>query len=362
MRRIGIITFHRAINYGAALQTVATWRYFNHYSEVCEIVDYIPNNETNDNRSNIRKMLHLIKSCLFFRSAIQERMKYKKFIDFVQKNANISSYTLFGDKEAQEFSFDYDIMVSGSDQILNTSLTGNSQMYYLSFYSGKKISYASSFGKENIPKEEIDLIKKQLVKFEKISCREESAVNIVEEYIHKKADLVLDPCFLLSVDEWKKYEDRKNIVKGDYILVYAMEDSDALRKTINTYKLHNSNCKIYVIKGTKIKDIYGTKVLNGIGPSEFLKLIDNSKLVITNSFHGIVFSIIFQKKFISIAHSTRNTRISNVLSIIKCEDYLIDNQVGKNVLDCVIDGTAVSKCINEYVENSKKYIEDAIRE
>ena len=211
--KIGMLTFHRANNLGAVLQAAALCKYLNDKKYDCEIIDFIPNNEVLKFHS-LRKGAHIIKSILTINTRYNLLMKEYKFNIFRKKNMKISKHRYYGDRDIERKELKYEVLISGSDQILNTSLTGNSEAYYLRFMTDcKKISYASSFGREDISEYEIKLIKEELAKFDALSVREKSAINIIKKSSGRVAELVLDPVYILTVKELEEISSKKLILK-----------------------------------------------------------------------------------------------------------------------------------------------------
>lgn len=343
-----MITFHNAFNIGANLQAYALNKYINENIGDCEIIDFIPNNRVVQ-QSKFKKCLHLIKAAISF----PLKGKEKKFKIF-QKKYKISNRQFNGDNDIFANPPRYDILISGSDQALNATLSGNSKSFYLGFYDNcKKISYASSFGRKEISDVETNLIKSQLIKFSAISVREQSGADIIKEIIGKDAQLVLDPVFLLSADEWRTLS-TKSKLPDKYIFVYLMECSyemlNVIEQVRQEYKL-----PIIVAYGVcgAIDNVIEAK---NCGPKDFIYYLDNAELVVTNSFHGTAFSIILEKDFICVAHSKRNERLANIMDLCKEADKLILKQPKSDIKNNVVLGANANKYISEHIKRSKDYL------
>lgn len=128
----------------------------------------------------------------------KKRKREYRFDEYRKKYFKMTEQHFYGDNCIKDELKDFDILISGSDQILNTTLTGNSRAYYLDFFEGKKISYASSFGRTNITQNEIDLIKSELPHYSAVSVREKSAGEIIKRISGIDSELVMDPVFLLK--------------------------------------------------------------------------------------------------------------------------------------------------------------------
>lgn len=353
---IGMITFHRAQNIGANLQSYALNRFIIENVGHCEIIDYYPNNQT-AHKHKVRRLLGAVKSHVF----ADKYKAYLKFCDFQNKNYVLSHKSYYGDADIKKCAPKYDVLISGSDQILNTTLSKKSTAYYLDFDdNAKKVSYASSFGRENITSDEVELIKTELVKFNKLSVREMSAGGIIKAQIGVNCDFVLDPVFLLSEEQWMGLEKQVKI-PSKYILAYAMEVTEIFISTLEMVK-KEFNLPVIVIYGCKDNHcIDGTKI-SDCGPSEFLSYIDNASVVVTNSFHGISFSLIFGKKVICVAHSVRNARLQNIMTLIENQSKLVDNLIEKNIKEYIVDCYAESAKLLPLIESSKRYLFSALKE
>lgn len=359
--RVGFVTFHRAINYGAALQTAALSKYINDNICPCEVIDFVPNNNGRPSSSKLRRCLSRVKAMAYSVFFYKKNQKKKKFEKFFKKHIFASKRTYFGDKDICDKPPKYDIYLSGSDQILNTTLTGNSRAFYLSFVGeGKKISYASSFGRKEVSDTEIDFIKEYLPSFEILSVREKSAGEIILREIGRSCVDVADPVFLLDGATWRKMS-KKLRLQGKYILVYAMENSEMMANAIEALR-EAYNYPMYIIcGGDSAQELDGEKIC-GLGPSEFIGAIEGAEMVLTNSFHGTAFSMIFGKKLYCVSHTTRNARLENILAEVDMEDMLISPKTEKkNIVKKMINGVSAYENLKPRIDVSKKYLADNIK-
>lgn len=352
--KIGIVTFHRAQNYGANLQAFALNSYINQLGYDCEIIDLYPNNAGRPSNNIIRRLLSSVKSIILL--CIDKRIR--RFAKFQKENYKMSSEKYYGDIDMGEASQRYDVLISGSDQILNTTLTGDTKSYYLTFDdTAKKISYGSSFGRTSISGTECALIDSELVKFSSLSVREKCNQAIIEQRIGVGSTLVLDPVFLISKESWEK-KATKCKLHSKYILVYAMETTELLNNTVKDI-CDRLMLPVYIIYGCSKRFVNSWTVVKNCGPSEFLSYIIGASVVITNSFHGTAFSIIFEKQFVCVSHSTRNSRLENIMELIGKQDKLIKKE---DDIPEIIDGKEAAIAIYPYIESSKDYLKIALNE
>ena len=181
---------------------------------------------------------------------------------------------------------EYDYIVIGSDQIWNPKIDSCSDCVYLpEIPADKKIAYAVSFGTTDISSEESERIVPLIRGFKNISCREESGTRFINEAANVKAVTVLDPVMLLSKGEWIRFEQKPEFIRNrKYVFRYILGD----------YKYDKLTENIGIRLGADIVDPKSEKIV--IDPREFLYLIDHAELVLTDSFHGAVFSVLFGKK------------------------------------------------------------------
>lgn len=351
--KIGIITFHRAYNIGANLQAYALQKFIEDNICNAELIDYYPNNEVPQRQSLVRKLLHLCNVLIHYKEMHAETKRERKFETFWREYYNLSATSYYGDKDFILADKSYDIYISGSDQILNTTLSGNSESYYLKSISGKKISYASSFGRESISDVEHRLIKSELKSFSALSVREKTAADIIEEDIKIRPELVLDPVFLLTAEEWRRLAVLPKI--DSYIFAYAMEDTPQIRAAVEEAKELWELPVVLVAGSRSARQLPGSLDLE-CGPREFLGYISNASYVITNSFHGTALSIIFGKEFVAVAHASRNIRLKNITNMIGAETLMVNENCDKPIQECIIHGDIAYSKLQANIGKSKSYL------
>lgn len=355
--KAGLITFHRADNYGAVLQASALLKYINKNICKCELIDYVPNNFGFPDNGFLRRTLRLGKNTFKYFTKHSRMVRKNRFEKFRQKNYILSRNTYHGDEMIHKNPPEYDILISGSDQILNLTLSKNSISYYLAFGKNvKKVSYASSFGRNDISKEEEQAICKYLPDFDALSVREKSAIDLLKKYIDKDVENVTDPVFLMNKDEWNEIADEKRDPKRKFIFVYAMENTEVVRSTVDVVSKKYNMPVIKVSGGCDMDGIFGNEDKK-CGPEQFLSYIKNAEIIITNSFHGMAFSHIFEKDFYAIAHTRRNSRIKDLLEISGNDCNIISSV--EDDMTKVINGKKAFQKMQEIIETSKKYLKES---
>ena len=346
--KTGIITFHRAINYGAVLQAFALKRKIEELGAAASVIDYInPKDEKGYNLIQTSNLKSFISSLLKY---VFRKKKYIKFIDFRNRHLNLTS-EIKNKNDLKLLNKRFDAFITGSDQVWNYNITDGDMVYLLDFADiGKRNSYAASFGVTDISEKYKEEYKKILNDFSNISVREKAGARIIQELCYKKVPVVLDPTLLLDRFEWEKIA--KPYKRNKYILIYLLAPSEAVYKLAE--KLSDDfNLEIIVISVDFRSFKFGRKYkcILTAGPEEFLGLFTNAEYVITNSFHGTVFSIIFNKKLIVdyLKDKGRNTRLENILHLFNLENRVLKND---NYLELCTDVNY--KNVNIILENQRK--------
>ena len=358
-KKIGILTFHQCINYGAILQTFALQKYLNRFDNVnAEVINY--ENKTFKEKYTIRRFFKKQKISYFIYNYLVMPfwfIKKHRFNKFTKKNIKISKLC----KNSSQIK-DYDLYVVGSDQVWNLSTTNYDYTYFLDFVcdNKKKSSYAASFGVDKLPAVATEKVKKLLSSFNSISVRENQGKSIVSTLVKNNVDVVLDPTLLLNKDEWLKYASNCNKSNEKYVLIYQLAYSKSL---VNFAKkiANKKGYRIVTIDGNPRQFIRAKYVLSA-GPSEWLKLFFNAECIVTNSFHGLVFSLNLNKNFFFEYLKngiTVNSRLKNVAEIFKIEDRLIDNNLNNTEYNNP-DFEKINKILDFERAKSYKWIENNI--
>lgn len=319
--RTATITFHKAINYGAILQTYALQKSILKLGIDNDIIDYdcklISNEYKFINLNSIRSFVRsFIKSFIGFRLYYCKKEKFKLFI---KKYIVLTNPVTKNVLKSEEFNNKYDFFITGSDQVWNCEITNFDKTYMLDFVEDdkKKKSYAASFGIEKIPSIYELEYKSYLEKFSTILLREQTGARIVENLLNKKVETVLDPVFLLSKEEWNKIikPNKFDEIQGNYILVYmpTVEMKIFAEDLSKKYNLPIYNITEPIIRK---KNSFG-KIESSLGPDEFISAIKNAKYVVTASFHATVFSIIYNKEFFININSKGKSRGSRLIDLLE---------------------------------------------
>lgn len=318
--RIGIMTFHNAINYGAVLQAYALRTYLSRMMphDDVSIIDYRCKKIADGyrifafqrERSFARTLLFNALRLFYVPYNIRNRIH---FCNFIQNNLPCVKPKNLDD---------YDCIVYGSDQIWNQNLTGNDLCYFGAGYSKKKIAYAASDGKSLVISEEIAYL---LDSYLAIGCREKSlCVALSQKYPGKSVKTVCDPVFLLGKDEWGKIA--LPVRKKSFILVYKIGDSDLIDKAAEKLRMETGKKVIQICYRRSLRKwfIKNQNVRTAVHPRVFLGYIQNADLVCTTSFHGTALSIIFEKDFYTFQIPKNEERITCLLEAVGLSERYID--------------------------------------
>lgn len=355
--KIATLTYHRALNYGAVLQAYALQAaVHNKYPDVeIGVLDY-RNNKIEANRKLFRvsKNKRLKQNLYLLMSVPLRAKKVRSFDAFLHKNINLIS-----DAQVQKASIDKFIV--GSDQVWNFELSGNDTTYMLDFVSDKKkkYSYAASIGKWDIDASEQEAIK-LLTDFSKISVREQSASDFIGKQIGQDITTVVDPVFLLNKEAWMKIESIPAVRYENYIFVYGFGNEEKTMIAVAKEFAQKYDAKIIMLKDTlhKYDDV---TVVSGIRPEEFVWLIDHARMVITNSFHGTSFSVIFNKEFLSIPNIGKGSRIRELLEKFGLTTRLYCGENSSTVQN-EVDWNAVNEKVLTEVCASYEFLDKIISE
>ncbi len=368
MKKIATITFHASYNHGSNLQAYALQEFIykitNNDCEYKIINLRTPRQkEMYDvvwNKKGIKKR---IKSILYHKEKKDIITKNELFENFIREKLNLTEeYNSL--EELKDTNFDFDYYISGSDQLWNIKAYDFDWANYLEFVKkGKKISYSASFGpkREIWSEEEKKRVIKNLLKYDTISVREEGSYQIIKELISSNPNINIDPTLLLNKDEWLKLINKEKLIKERYILLYDLKEQD------ETYKIAKNiskklNIPIYIVKeNLKCKYLYRFKNYLKCGPLEFLNLINNAELVLSSSFHGTVFSIIFNKPFYAI-NGNKDFRINNILKIMGLENRSLEiDNIKEKINDYKnLDFSKSEEILDTERKRSEEYLKNAL--
>lgn len=337
MINVGILTFHRAVNYGAVLQSYAlTMACRNKCGVNCEIIDYhCPFIEQYYNSRFLllpRNWKRLISYILFNGNIFPNK---KRLESFLEDHNCLSNRAFFSEENLNAIVDTYSSIISGSDQVWSPLAAGFDRAYFLTFVEekNKKRSYAASLGVSDLTEEQLNEYGIRLSGFHNYSVREPSAKDIIEKILPStRVTVDVDPTLLLNRQEWLSSicdERIRNKIKklDSYILVYCISENSSLFCLAKKLSLMLNKKVIYI--NDKWRPRVGVINISKCNIDEWLTLFLKASYVVTDSFHGTVFSVIFGKTFCTFQalNSKRSTRILSLLSALELEDRIINEKL-----------------------------------
>lgn len=360
--KIGIITFHFVNNFGGALQAYALRKVVTEQCKVeTEIIDY---------RNWFIRLTDFVRifpiSCNFkeivsgLKTMPKRIARKRKFNQFVQQN-NPLSRRYNNRWQIKKHIPDDDKYICGSDQIWNPLLTmGIVPTYYMAFEkdSGKKIAYAPSFGTDGIAKCFEKTIASYVMQIGHLSVREKSGQELIKRLTGRDAVRLIDPAFLLNKEQWGEIA-VPPMQSEPYILLYIMQKDDEVYSYVKEIK-EQKKIKIVEISRYGYKPKFVDESLVDIGPAEFLGLFQNAEYVCTNSYHGLAYSLIFEKDFCLVPCKRFRARIDNMLELLQID--LTKSKLGDAELTAAYDKEFVRNTINKEKEKAISYLVRSVDE
>lgn len=362
--KVGIITYHASHNYGSMLQAYALQQTVISLGHDCDIINF----RTHKQRQGYlpfycgRRLRGKIKALLYPRLAWERRKKYRMFESFIRDNYILSASEYHTNADLCNAEFDYDVYISGSDQIWNTSCFDFDWAYYLNFVKrGKKIAYAPSMG----PKANLEIasstfgkIRHYAESYHSISVREQGTAELFKEITGKEATIMLDPTLLLSFERWSGLAGVTPLIKGDYVLLYTPWYDKGL------YAKAEEIAVKFGVKVVCTLGDYAQRYRNNsnfifhtaVGPIQFLNIAKYSQFIVCASFHAVVFSIIFRKPFYAY-NGMEDNRIFQLLSLTALERYCHEPE--RNILNESFQEFDMAQC---KLETSRLASVDFLRE
>lgn len=376
MKKVGIITYHHYYNYGTALQAYALQRAIDNIDGYhAELIDYRLVEEQKLSTLQmvwlrIRRMPTYIVEWDRVRALKKygnELVKKHPAFDCFFRDEFVTGGKVYSDyKDLYKDAPVYEIMVTGSDQTWSP-LVGFFPAMFLEFGSPKalRISYAASIGVSKLTKEEANYLNTHLQPYEAISCRERLGTEILQSTVKgKTVTNVLDPTLLLTREDWNKIAVCPKI-KGDYILCYFIGHKPYYREIAQQLSKDMGLPLVFI--PVSWQDLgKGNTLVPDAGPKEFLGLIRDARLVLTDSFHGTIFSINYRKSFYSFTKieggksASDNSRLYDILSKLHLEDRLYDTSGKIKFSD--VDYTEAEVLLENERKHSLDYLHEALKD
>jgi hypothetical protein len=371
MKKIGIITFHSSHNCGSIMQAYAMQKIVEKMGYKPEIIDYSNEGQRNlyavkQKNTNIKK---IIKNAVLIPFRKRLYTNFNDYEEYKNEHLYLSKRKYTEKKQLANIENQYDAFISGSDQIWNVTCADFDDSYLLDFVKEKKkIAYAPSFGAKNITKYSNDISKHKalLEQYSAISSREKNGKKWLEELLGINIPVVLDPTLLINCDDYNDIIEDSG-VQGEYIFYYCpsfIKVADEFVKEISKkYKLPviTWGAKGYI---THCEFKNNFKITYHQNPGIYLDLIKNAKLVVTTSFHGTVFSTVFNKNFWVVKNGGMlgdDDRVKTLLEQLNYQNRLIDpNNYNIEKIFEDVDYTDYKKNLEKARENSMQFLKEAL--
>lgn len=331
-KRVAIITMHKVINFGSALQAYALQRAMERLGCDASLIDYRYPNAFHSSRFArgplfTRNLFGRILAKLKLKLLCKRKAQVRRFHEFWERRfVETRPYLTY--EELREDSPQADVYVTGSDQVWNPRTMFGDAAFFLGFGDSgtRRIAYSASFGKASVPDAMKADYSSRLKRYDAISVRENAGRRLVEELSGKKAEVVCDPTLLLEKSDYESLtEGVSSLVREPYLLAYALDYAYNPRPAISrlieetSKKLHLK--VVYLVCGNTNEFRPGQITVSSAGPLEFLKLFEEASFVVTSSFHGTVFSLVYEKPFYSVtpaggATSAGDSRIGSLLDSV----------------------------------------------
>ncbi len=324
--KIGIITFHRAYNYGSVLQAYALNYYLNKLGITTETIDF-----WTERQKDIYRIFEPNKSVMSILRNIQSLMQYsklvrkkKRFEAFIEENIVLSKgqyKTLEDLREAQLY---YDYYICGGDQVWNPYCEDFDYAYLLDFVDNKKkcMSFSPSIAVTDMGKKEKEAFEK-VKDFKALSVREATGKGLLEKLVNREVEVISDPVILLDKKEWMKFVDTSFPLRN-YVFCYFIGDVKGMREYAK--KLGKQGKKVIVIQKSIRDMLFQNRKMYDAGPKEFLTLLYHADYVITDSYHATIFSTMFHKKFWTFLKPEAKTN-SNSRIVDFAEKFGVSNRI-----------------------------------
>ncbi len=371
--KIGIMTINSAYNYGCVLQAWSLQRYLEKVGHEASIINYrIPEIDSvyrlfqerqrfgNRALNSVYNGLRRIKFNLTQKPRIKKAEKFEHFINETMNTTKV--YSSFTELEEQDAGAPYDVLITGSDQVWNGSITkGLKPAYFLEFDHSdkKKISYAASIGKTELTNAEREFFTKCLEKYDNIAVREQSAKMLLQPLVKQEITVVADPTLLLEREDFDAVK-KKPRFREPYLLVHIIGKD---RNVKSIAKMMSEKLGLRIVQN-RMKKQYEHELgrFSDAGPEEFIGLIEGASFIVTNSFHATLFAIMYERNFITIPHKVYPERMTYLLEQTELSDHLIADaaELPEDFSMPMPDYAKVKARLAKHQEASRAYLENCL--
>lgn len=382
LKKVGILTLYEGnYNYGGTLQAYALCKTINNLGYDCSVISYIGDKnpiypslkeqmKQYSKKEALKKIIEKVRSKYTPRNFKKIYLERKKLIDNF-KNDYIPHTELYDDKKVKENYGNFDAYVSGSDQVWNPNCARFGFLQMFPKNNLRKISYAASISRNNLSENELKIMIPSIQDFDYIGVREKTAKKLLESKINKSIEITLDPTLLLEKEKWNSLTNNVEFEHNNYVLCYFFSDSRKYRRIIYDFCKKNNLKLIYIPYAKQEYNNFDNKgagyAVKNVSPQEFLLLFKNAKYIFTDSFHGAVFSLIFEKKFLIFERSkntkvSMNSRLYDLLNMVNLNDRMIkiDDEIQSKIVE-EIDYNKIKTVLEEKQKESINFLKNALK-
>jgi polysaccharide pyruvyl transferase WcaK-like protein len=381
--KIAILTLPLGNNYGGILQAFALQTILEKMGHDVVVIDRKPKKKNKFFLKTFSIIKRLIFNLLGKKTIIriwatknEQKKIYKNLYDFVDKNIKLSR-PIKSSRELKKFvdKNNFDAFIVGSDQVWRPKYSPCLFNFFLDFIKKNKkiikISYAASFGssKWEYTQKQTQKCVSLLKNFHAVSVREDSAKALCKYYFNVDADHLLDPTMLLQSSDYKKIlgdvDENFNNIKNK-LLVYILDKTEEKNKIISKVSNKLGINPFYLLPIYSFSEVGKNKLKECIFPKvdEWIACFRNAKFVVTDSFHGVIFSIIFNKPFIVIPNKERgDARFTSLLNKFDLNERAVvffDDKIN-DIIEKPIDFRVINNRISNLRKDALKFLENSLK-
>jgi len=345
MKKVSITTVYKGFNYGSSLQAYASKEYLSSLGYDAEIIGYrdgvIKGRDIRFNKLLVMFLRSFWRPSLFrktfstYKTSLQKQISEDAklaFLEFADRRLQVKKYSWQGLKA---YASDANVLacVCGSDQIWNATNIYIDPIFYLKFApTQKRIAYAPSFGKSEIPEYNQEIIRKNISEFDYLSVREEQGAEIIKDLTGIDAPVMIDPTLLLDKNDWLNTVNDLKVCereKGKYILLYFLDkpSSTAIQYIERLLKVYHCSAIAIPYQHSEFADFECSESVS-TGPLQFIDLVSNALFVCTDSFHGTAFAMNLNTPFLTFKRdygtaADQSSRITSLLDKFELEERFI---------------------------------------
>lgn len=367
MKKIGLATFYDD-NFGTCLQAYALQKTLIDLGYDVKIIRYSRCDQQISKQTNIQKITRYspVVVLKYIRNYKSIQIRKQAFADFRKNNLIFNeNSTFYRDSDLSHLQDEYDVLVCGSDMMWSSQFKDDWYYYMLGFADkDKSIAYSPSFGRNFLTEGEIKTMSPLISNIKSLSCRELAGADLIKSNFGLEALHTADPTLLLGQKDWNDMiNDKSSLIKGDYILTYSFLGTakKGRYKIFNQFKSGEKG-QLVILSGAE-KEFKKYSYTGYAGPIEFVRLYRDCKFVITDTYHGLLFALIFKKPFIVLDKSPFGVTADRLLSTLKylgLEDRYVtyDTSIDDRLLN--LDYSTISPLMDRQRQLSIEYLQRAL--